>query len=210
MKSFFSRYREYKIIFLSFQSLVFDSRVWPVDMARLALPIQQAIIQCKGLIEIRQVSHFTGNNETIRLCHWRLCPIFRYHRRYRSTFRLWRPSNIANGHNHSNDAVFESIDDMSINSEQVANTAKLAKLKINADEASEVAERITAILDLVDQMQAVNTEHVEPMANALDAVQRLRIDQANPSEDPQARRAAFQTIAPATDQGLYLVPKVID
>jgi aspartyl-tRNA(Asn)/glutamyl-tRNA(Gln) amidotransferase subunit C len=99
---------------------------------------------------------------------------------------------------------------MSINSEQVANTAKLAKLKINADEASEVAERITAILDLVDQMQAVNTEHVEPMANALDAVQRLRIDQANPSEDPQARRAVFQTIAPATDQGLYLVPKVID
>ena len=99
---------------------------------------------------------------------------------------------------------------MSINSEQVANTAKLAKLKINADEASEVAERITAILDLVDQMQAVNTEHVEPMANALDAVQRLRIDQANPSEDPQARRVAFQTIAPATDQGLYLVPKVID
>ena len=81
MKSFFSRYRGYKIIFLGFQSLVFDSRVWPVDMARLALPIQQAIIQYKGLIEIRQVSHFTGNNETIRLCHWRLCPIFRYHRR---------------------------------------------------------------------------------------------------------------------------------
>ena len=99
---------------------------------------------------------------------------------------------------------------MSINSEQVANTAKLAKLKINADEASEVAERITAILDLVDQMQAVDTEYVEPMANALDAVQRLRIDQANPSEDAQARREAFQTIAPATDQGLYLVPKVID
>jgi len=99
---------------------------------------------------------------------------------------------------------------MSINPEQVANTAKLAKLKINADEASEVAERITAILDLVDQMQAVDTEQVEPMANALDAVQRLRIDQANTSEDAQARRAAFQTIAPVTDQGLYLVPKVID
>ena len=99
---------------------------------------------------------------------------------------------------------------MSINPKQVANTAKLAKLKINADEASEVAERITAILDLVDQMQAVDTEQVEPMANALDAVQRLRIDQANPSKDAQARRAAFQTIAPVTDQGLYLVPKVID
>ena len=99
---------------------------------------------------------------------------------------------------------------MSINPEQVANTAKLAKLKINTDEASEVAERITAILDLVDQMQAVDTEHVEPMANALDAVQRLRIDQANCSKDAQARRAAFQTIAPETDQGLYLVPKVID
>ena len=99
---------------------------------------------------------------------------------------------------------------MSINPEQVANTAKLAKLKINANEATEVAERITAILDLVDQMQAIDTKQVEPMANALDAVQRLRIDQANPSENAQARRAAFQTIAPATDQGLYLVPKVID
>ena len=99
---------------------------------------------------------------------------------------------------------------MSINPEQVANTAKLAKLKINTDEASEVAERITAILDLVDQMQAVDTELVEPMANALDAVQRLRIDQANCSVDAQARRAVFQNIAPATDQGLYLVPKVID
>ena len=99
---------------------------------------------------------------------------------------------------------------MSINPEQVANTAKLAKLKINADEASEVADRITAILDLVDQMQAVDTVQVEPMANALDAVQRLRIDQANPSEDAKARRSAFQTFAPATDQGLYLVPRVID
>ena len=99
---------------------------------------------------------------------------------------------------------------MSINPEQVANTAKLAKLKINADEAIEVADRITAILDLVDQMQAVDTVQVEPMANALDAVQRLRIDQANPSEGAQARRSAFQTFAPATDQGLYLVPRVID
>tara|TARA_B100000767_G_scaffold239912_1_gene235420 strand:- start:167 stop:466 length:300 start_codon:yes stop_codon:yes gene_type:complete len=99
---------------------------------------------------------------------------------------------------------------MSINPEQFANTAKLAKLKIDADEAIEVAERITAILDLVDQMQAVDTDHVEPMANAHDAVQRLRIDQAITNEDPHARRAKFQTIAPATDQGLYLVPKVID
>ena len=80
MKSFFSRYRGYKIIFLSFQSLVFDWRVWLVDTACLALSFKQAIIQCKGLIEIGQVSHFTGNNETIRLCHWHLYPIFRYHR----------------------------------------------------------------------------------------------------------------------------------
>ena len=99
---------------------------------------------------------------------------------------------------------------MSINPEQVANSAKLAKLKINADEVSEVAGRISAILDLVGQMQALDTEHIEPMANALDAVQRLRIDQTNPCEDAHARREVFQTIAPSTDQGLYLVPKVID
>jgi aspartyl/glutamyl-tRNA(Asn/Gln) amidotransferase C subunit len=62
------------------------------------------------------------------------------------------------------------------------------------------------ILTLVEQLQAVDTAGVEPMANPLGAVQRLRAD--NVTEANQ--REAFQTLAPAVENGLYLVPKVIE
>ena len=62
------------------------------------------------------------------------------------------------------------------------------------------------ILELVDQMQAVDTSDIEPMANPLDATQLLRADEVTEGN----RRDAFQAIAPAVENGLYLVPKVID
>lgn len=99
---------------------------------------------------------------------------------------------------------------MSITPEQIASTAALAKLKINDDDVAEITQRISAILDLVDQMQAIDTSNVEPMSNSLDAVQHLRIDKAMIPTDPVASRDAFQAIAPETEDGLYLVPKVID
>ena len=99
---------------------------------------------------------------------------------------------------------------MTITPEQIAVTAGLAKLKIDGDDAVEVAKRIGAILEMVDQMQAVDTSHVEPMANSLDAVQLLRADEAVRPEDPIETRDTLQQIAPATEDGLYLVPKVID
>ena len=99
---------------------------------------------------------------------------------------------------------------MTITPEQIAITAGLAKLKIDGDDAVEVAKRIGAILELVDQMQAVDTSNVEPMANSLDAVQLLRTDKAITPENPIEIRDALQQIAPATEEGLYLVPKVID
>ncbi|MEZ7985131.1 MAG: Asp-tRNA(Asn)/Glu-tRNA(Gln) amidotransferase subunit GatC, partial [Pseudomonadales bacterium] len=55
-----------------------------------------------------------------------------------------------------------------------------------------------------------DTSDVEPMANSLDAVQRLRVDQAIHPENPIEVRDTLQQIAPATEDGLYLVPKVID
>ncbi len=66
--------------------------------------------------------------------------------------------------------------------------------------------RINDILAMVDTMQAVDTADVEPMANPLDAVQRLRDDIVTESN----QRDSFQAIAPDADEGLYLVPKVIE
>lgn len=84
--------------------------------------------------------------------------------------------------------------------------AKLARLYINPDAATEVATRIGNVLALVDQLQAVNTDNVAPMAHPLDAVQRLRADVVT---EPNVRDA-FMAIAPASENGLYLVPKVLE
>ena len=95
---------------------------------------------------------------------------------------------------------------MSITAEEIGQVAELARVRIPDGDIAEVTRRITGILDLVDQLQAIDTSGVEPMANPLDAVQRLRPDavtEANHRED-------FQAIAPAVEDGLYLVPRVID
>lgn len=89
---------------------------------------------------------------------------------------------------------------------EIKKLAHLARLEIRPDALDEVAERISNVLTLVDQLQALDTDHVAPMAHPLDAVQRLRADVVT---EPDCR-AAYQAIAPATENGLYLVPKVID
>ena len=99
---------------------------------------------------------------------------------------------------------------MSITPEQIQSTAQLARLKLDPESVAEVTERIAGILALVDQMQAVDTSDVEPMANPHDAAQRLRPDTAVDTDNAVTERDNFQAIAPATEQGLYLVPKVIE
>ncbi|MEQ8955189.1 MAG: Asp-tRNA(Asn)/Glu-tRNA(Gln) amidotransferase subunit GatC [Gammaproteobacteria bacterium] len=95
---------------------------------------------------------------------------------------------------------------MALDKSEVEKIAYLARLRITDSEADEVAGRITAILALIDQMQSVNTDSVEPLAHPVDAVQRLRADEVTESN----QRDALQTLAPATEDGLYLVPKVIE
>lgn len=99
---------------------------------------------------------------------------------------------------------------MSITPEEVSKTAKLARLSVEGEEAIEVAERISAILELVEQMQATDTQNVEPMANPHDAVQILRKDETGTLPDLIAQRDEFLDIAPETQDGLFLVPKVIE
>ncbi len=89
---------------------------------------------------------------------------------------------------------------------EIAKLAQLARINIEADMVDEVTESIGSILNLVDQLQAVDTSGVEPMSHPMDAVQRLRADVV--SEENQ--RDNLQATAPATDKGLFLVPKVID
>ncbi len=95
---------------------------------------------------------------------------------------------------------------MAIESSDIAKLAKLARIEINDADARETASRISDVLALVDQLQAVNTDGVLPMAHPLDAVQKLRPDVISETN----QREAFQAIAPATQDGLYLVPKVIE
>lgn len=84
--------------------------------------------------------------------------------------------------------------------------ARLARLKISEETIEQTANSITEVLALVNQLQAADTKDTKPMAHPLDAVQRLRKDEV--SEPNQ--RESFQAIAPAVEDGLYLVPQVIE
>ncbi|MCB1706004.1 MAG: Asp-tRNA(Asn)/Glu-tRNA(Gln) amidotransferase subunit GatC [Halioglobus sp.] len=95
---------------------------------------------------------------------------------------------------------------MSIEQNEIEKIAELARVRISGDEIGQVTERIAEILQMMDQLQAVDTADVEPMANPLDAIQQLRPDVVTETN----RRDAFQAIAPAVENGLYLVPKVIE
>lgn len=95
---------------------------------------------------------------------------------------------------------------MTIKRSDVLNAAHLARIAIEEQDVKEYTNNLTNILNLVDQMQDVNTDDIEPMAHPTEATQRLRTD--NISEIDQ--RDHFQKIANSTDKGLYLVPKVIE
>lgn len=95
---------------------------------------------------------------------------------------------------------------MAFDRSEVEKIAHLARLHISDAEADEVTSRITDILALIDKMQSVDTTSVEPLAHPLDVKQRLRADQVTESD----RRDQLQTLAPESESGLYLVPKVIE
>lgn len=95
---------------------------------------------------------------------------------------------------------------MSIELADVDNIAHLARLHLTEQEREEAANSMSNILNLIDQMQSVDTEEVAPLAHAFDAVQRLRADEVTETD----RRDELQKIAPETEDGLFLVPKVIE
>ena len=95
---------------------------------------------------------------------------------------------------------------MALDKSDVENIAHLARLEISEADVPLYAENLSNILSLVEQMNAVDTSSVTPMAHPLEMSQRLREDAV--SEDNQ--REHFQAHAPAVENGLFLVPKVIE
>ena len=95
---------------------------------------------------------------------------------------------------------------MSLTPDQLQRIALLARIDVSPEEAQSVTERLNRVLGLIDQLQSVDTRGIEPMSHALDVVQRLRPDAVTETD----RREAYQKGAPALEQGLYLVPKVIE
>jgi aspartyl-tRNA(Asn)/glutamyl-tRNA(Gln) amidotransferase subunit C len=95
---------------------------------------------------------------------------------------------------------------MALNRKAVEDIAHLARIALNEDDIPATTAKLSGILDLIDQMQAVDTLGVTPLAHPLETIQRLRADRVTETN----QRDALQAIAPATEDGLYLVPRVIE
>ena len=95
---------------------------------------------------------------------------------------------------------------MSLNSNEIGKIAALARLAISESDIAAYARDLSAILDLVEKMNAADTNGVEAMAHPLAMAQRLREDIVTEAD----QRHHFQTTAPLAEAGLYLVPKVIE
>lgn len=95
---------------------------------------------------------------------------------------------------------------MPLTPEDVTRIALLSRIELSAEECEKTRDQLNGILGFIEQLQAVDTTGIEPMAHAVDVVQRLRPDVVTEID----RRADFQALAPETEAGLYLVPRVVE
>ena len=95
---------------------------------------------------------------------------------------------------------------MIIKREEIEKLATLSRISIDEKTITDVAERLSSVLDLVDQLKTANTDSVQGISRPIQVSQRLREDKVTESN----QRDKFQAIAPATDNGLFTVPKMID
>jgi aspartyl-tRNA(Asn)/glutamyl-tRNA(Gln) amidotransferase subunit C len=95
---------------------------------------------------------------------------------------------------------------MTISLADVQRIAHLARIEIDAAQADEVRAKLDAIFAMINTLNAVDTTGVVPMAHAQDVMLPLREDKVTESD----RHALYQSVAPAVEDGLYLVPKVIE
>lgn len=95
---------------------------------------------------------------------------------------------------------------MSLTPEDIKNIAHLARLELDESHITLYSEQLSKILGFIEQMNQVDTSNVQPLAHPLNISQRLRKDVVT---EPDLR-SKYQKIAPKTEAGLYLVPKVIE
>jgi aspartyl-tRNA(Asn)/glutamyl-tRNA(Gln) amidotransferase subunit C len=95
---------------------------------------------------------------------------------------------------------------MTLTADDVKQIAHLARLGIDQQDIASYTQDLSGMLELMTQMGGTNTDGVMPMAHPMDQSQRLRVDEVTESDN----RNNFQAIAPQVEDGLYLVPKVIE
>jgi aspartyl-tRNA(Asn)/glutamyl-tRNA(Gln) amidotransferase subunit C len=95
---------------------------------------------------------------------------------------------------------------MSLTPEDITYIARLARLKTDPEEAEFYAAQLNRIMGLIDQINRIDTEGIEPMSHPQDVALRLREDVVTADN----LRDEYQAIAPETEAGLYLVPRVIE
>ena len=95
---------------------------------------------------------------------------------------------------------------MALERTEVEKIAHLARLGLSEADLPRTTETLNNILGLIDRMQAVDTTGIQPLAHPLETTQRLRADVVT----ERNQRDAYQAIAPAVEEGLYLVPRVIE
>ena len=95
---------------------------------------------------------------------------------------------------------------MSLSPDDVKRVAMLARIEVTDSESTQILEQLVGVFGLIEQMQSVDTSGVEPMSHAQDVTARLRPDDVTESDEHES----FQSVAPAVEGSLYLVPKVIE
>ena len=95
---------------------------------------------------------------------------------------------------------------MAISKEDIEKIAYLARINISKEESEKLENKLVGIMSLIDNMQAVNTENIEPMSHALDISQPLRKDEVTESD----LRKNILPLAPETEECLFIVPQVIE
>lgn len=95
---------------------------------------------------------------------------------------------------------------MSLSLDDVKRVAMLARIEVTDAESAQILDQLSGVFGLIEKMQAVDTTGIEPMAHAQDVVARLRPDTVTEAD----QHDLFQSVAPAVEDGLYLVPRVIE
>ena len=95
---------------------------------------------------------------------------------------------------------------MALTLDDVQRLAQLARIDLSASEAHDVHAKLGAIFVLINELQSIDTTGVQPMSHAQDVIAPLRDDVVTETD----RHTDYQKVAPAVEDGLYLVPKVIE